>query len=266
MEQTWHPLQLPSLGRYYEGKMPDGMVEITPWTTAQEEMIVHHAASKSEDTLIDKLLSQNVRYPAKFSYDELLLTDQHYLLMKLRSMSITCHYTVDHLCPNCGKEHEVSYDIDKLEVITPDENVEWNEPFEVELPMCGEVVKIRHLRIRDQKAIRNNKKRKEEAAALQDDTLLFTLARKVVEMDGIQNPPIKEVIGALRGLIKIDYDVLSTHAEAFETGIDESVVATCPRCKAEDKWALPLQTGFFRPKRVDIDAAIAMAKESRNRD
>jgi hypothetical protein len=240
------------------------MVEITPWTTQQEEMIVRHTQSPDRNgpTLIDKLLAENVRYPAGFVYDKLLVTDQHYLIMKLRSISITCIYTVDHSCSSCGNEHEQQYNIDELPVKVPEEKPEWNEPFRVTLPKCKAVIGLRHLRVSDQKAIRDNAKRKEGIAAIQDDTFIFTMARKVVEIDDNKDLHIKDVMAALRQLIKLDYDVLSNHADRFETGIEENVIAKCPRCRSEDKWALPLQMGFFRPKRADIDAAIAMACES----
>jgi len=261
---SWHPIQLPSLGRYYGGKLPNGLIEITPWTTSQEEAIVNHSNDPSGRSIIDKLLERNVRYPDGFTYPQLLVTDQHYILMKLRAISITCIYHVDHICPSCGNSHEVKYNIDELPRITPKDEASWDEPFDVVLPNCGWKVEIRHLRVSDIQVVEQYRKQKENSPF--DDTFILSTARKIVSVNGDNALHINDKKEFIRRLVKIDLDVLRRWTEKFETGLDINVSATCSKCGHRDKWDLPLQSCFFRPKGADIEAAVSMANESRTRN
>ncbi len=241
--RNWIEIQLPSLGRYYSGKCPDGRIEITPWTTAQEETIIRHS-SNPEGSLVDKMIVDNIRLPDEFEYGDLLLTDQHFVLMKLRAISLTCHYTVDFTCDACKKASQQTFDIDTLPVVAPDDEEEWNEPFEVFLPDSKKLVKMRHLRVRDQKAIIDwGEKRPGEGGST--DVAIFQLSRKIVSIEGDENLHYMETMDWIRNLIKIDYDVLRTWIQEYETGIDTTVTVTCPHCRTETPWAIPLSMGFF---------------------
>lgn len=260
-ETNWEPIQIPSLGMYYGEACPDGVVHITPWTTAQEEMIIRHSEQEGEG-LIDKLISSNVKFPEGLRYEDLLVTDQHFILMKLRAISITCFYAVDYKCPSCKHTTEIQYNIDELPRKTPEETPEWDEPFEVLLPKCRTTVGIRHMRVSDEKAIKQYVKQKSDAGIAQDDRFVYRMARKIVSVGGNEDIKFEEKKAFVRGLIMLDVEVIRDFAERFETGLDIEVTAKCSKCKDSIEWSLPLQHCFFRPKRSDIEAEMRALGES----
>lgn len=259
---SWTTIQLPSLGRYYGDKCPDGVVQITPWTTAQEEMIVRHSSDPGKVGLFEKLLSSNLLLPNGMAQDDLIIFDQHFVLMKLRAISITAHYTVDFVCQECRGTSEVSYNLDELPVRVPDENESWDEPFNVKLPSCKVTVGFRHLRIRDVKSIRDYIEKKESSNPGTVDQVTFRLSKKIISLDGNEAVKPDEKRDFIRGLKMIDVEVFRSAGEEKELGIITETQVKCPRCRFVDKWDIPIQPGFFRPKRADIDAAIAMAEQS----
>lgn len=257
-DTLWEPIQLPSLGRYYD-KCPDGMVEITPWTTVQEEEIIRHSKNP-QGNFIDKLISSNVKFPDGFTMGDLLTSDQHFILMKLRALSIGCVYTVDYTCSECKTVQEVSTNIDELPVHVPDDDSSWDEPFEVFLPKCGKTVSFRHLRVKDQQSISKNIKSREMVGL--SDTVAFTLAKKIVSIDGDTSFKFDEKKDFVNSLVMLDTRVLSAEEEKFSSGIHTEISVVCSKCGLSTKWDIPIQIEFFRPKRTDIDAAVAMARQS----
>jgi predicted RNA-binding Zn-ribbon protein involved in translation (DUF1610 family) len=259
--QEWHPVILPSLGVYYGGKCPDGRVEITPWTTAQEERLVRYASNPGMDRrqMIEELISGSVKLPEGMAIGDLVIADQHYLLMKLRAISLVALYTVDHRCPKCGTSHEVSYDIDELPIINPKPNDK--DEFVVTLPRSKSQVTMRLLRVKDEQKIAEYRKRKADLAmgSTESDVYLYSLARQVSQVNG-ESLKFDEKKDFLRDLVMIDLAVIKQAIEDRELGIDTAVKARCPNCGAIDEWDLPIQVGFFRPKRADLAAAIGVAE------
>jgi hypothetical protein len=257
--QEWHPVTLPSLGLYYGGNCPDGRVEITPWTTAQEERLVRYSSNPGMDRrkMIGELIASSVKFPEGMTMDELVIADQHYLLMKLRAISLVATYTVDHLCAKCGVSHEVSYDIDELPIINP--KPDDKDEFLVTLPRSKAQVTLRLLRVKDEQKIAEYRDKKADLGMgnVDSDVYLFELARQVVLVNG-ERPKFDEKKDFLRTLIMLDLAVVKQAIEDRELGIDTAVKARCPNCGTIEEWDLPIQVGFFRPKRADLAAAIGV--------
>jgi hypothetical protein len=253
---TWFPTQLPSLGLYYDGKCPDGMVEITPWTTYQEEMIVRFSANDSYG-LIDKLVAGNVKLPNGLTQDDLLVTDRFYLLFQLRVLSLVPQYTFLHACPRCGTEHHESVDISKLPPKSPKE--EDTEPFELALPRCKKTITLKLLRTADEKAMMRYEadKLKKDPSESGSPALRFKLARQIEKING-EAKVIQEKIDFVRSLNMLDYRVIQNCIEEHESGLNTEIITACPKsgCGYKDTWEIPLQITFFRPLGIDLRTAI----------
>jgi len=252
---SWHPLQLPSLGRYYGDKCPDGMVEVTPWTTAQEEEIVRHSQNPGKSNLVDKLLSANVRYPNGFKYEELVGADQHYLLLKIRTMSLSPFYSVEYICPRCEKTVPHQHNLEELDVTSPTEETTWDEPFKVVLPKCGADVEFRHLRMKDVKSVQDYKN---ADSAIPRDAITFQFAKKIISVNGNSGMKFDEKRDFVKGLIMLDMEVFRDAADRKDFGFSTEVTVQCPRCSHEHVVDLPINMGFFRACRADIESAVAM--------
>jgi hypothetical protein len=251
---TWHIVTLPSMGVFYSGKCPGGKVEITPWTTAQEELHVTYGG-RDPYTLIDKLIEGNVRLPSGLTHDEMLTTDRFFLLYQLRSVSLVSKYTVIRTC-KCKHEHEVQVDIDALKVKVPDEGE--SEPFDVYLPRSKKTVALRLLRVADEKATREQGKKYSTMTGGNASSVgtAFTLARQILTIDG-ESKKFDERRDFVSKLVLLDLAVIRNAVEKHETGLLTSVEATCPKCGYVDsEWEVPLQETFFRLSESDIRAAL----------
>lgn len=259
--REWHQVTLPSLGLYYGGACPDGVVEITPWTTSQEERLVRTAGAGMAK-VINQLIHESVRFPEGMTGDDLVIADQHYLLMKIRAISLVSSYTVDHKCPSCKVSSEITYDIDTLPVVTPEP--ETQDTFDVFLPRCGKTATLRMLRVRDEKKIveYRDQKRSIGMTDADSDIYVYSLARQVDKVNG-EDLKFDEKKDFIRGLIMLDLSIIKQESEDREVGLDTEVKATCASCGHVDTWDLPIQVGFFRPKRADLAAAVALARSDR---
>ena len=258
--RIWHPVKLPSNGQYYAGRCVEGKVEITPWTTAQEEMFVRYGGAKASE-LIDKLIINNVRLPNGMKPDELLITDRFFLLFQLRGISLVTQYTFTHTCPKCQTEHPISLDINNLKVKVPDG--EESEPFDVKLPRCGKKVSLRLFRASDEKAmLEYESKTIQRGVDSGSPAYRFKLARQMEKIDGV-TAKFDEKMSFISNLVWIDLQLMRKAIEKYETGLILDIEIECPKsgCSHAHKGEVPIQETFFRPLESDFESAVGMAEE-----
>ena len=265
--ENWVRVTLPSLGQYYGDKVPEGFVEITPWTTAQEEQMVIHGSQSAKDRakLIENLISSNVRLPEGFKYEELLSADQFFLLTRLRALSLTPHYSIDFTCPSktCKKTTEMAFDLDALEVKTPEPDE--TEPFSVKLPRSGVTVSVRLMRVKDENALTNYRIQQEELGIpdAKERAYRYKLARQLDAVNG-QSLKFDEKVDFIRSLVLIDLQVYKSIFTKHDVGVNMEARAACPHCGfSVPDFDVPIQLCFFNPKQSDIDAAIREAEGNR---
>lgn len=248
-ELEWHPITLPSLGRYYGGKVPGGVLKITPWTVVQEEAIIRYSGSMGGD-LERELIKNNIGYPPGFSYEDLLLTDQFFLLVNLRSISLVPKMTVVHGCPKCNNIHEVQIDLTKLQAKTPDET-DPEEPFKVFLPKKKIDASVRFQRVSDLAAV--DKYLSEHPGAVNSTRRLFLYARQLVSIGGA-SLKFDEKLEFVSKLALLDLNAINSMLEKLSPGITGKASVECPKCQHVDNdWMLALTDGFFRPKAIDLE-------------
>jgi hypothetical protein len=259
--REWIPITLPSRGVYYmkdgECLCPEGRVEITPWTTAQESAMVRRGSSGWD--MIHSLLSENVRLPQGIQYGDLLLTDCTFLLIQLRAKSLIPIYTFQYQCPDCRHRSDVDVNLEEMETRVPAPGE--MEPFEVELPRSRLKVSLRFLRIGDNLLMDEylKKKSSQDPAA----GTRFRLARHITLVNG-DALPLQEKMDIVRNLILLDVHAMERTIQRYETGVVQDVAVSCPQCGFEETLQLPLDEHFFRPRPAEIDRALRMARESGN--
>lgn len=259
----WHPVTLPSLGRFYEN-LPGGEVEITPWTTAQEEIMIRGSTKTAMDRfkMIRELVQGCTRFPDGFNYGELLVADQHFLLMRLRAVSLMPQYTIDFSCRECGVSSPLSFNLDELEVITPDEGVK--EPFTTRLPKSKVSVAVKLMRTKDEEATISYRKKQEDAnlPGAKEKSYRFTLARQLVSVDGRDDMKWDEKMDFIGGLHLLDLTVYKSLFSKNDIGLNMEARVDCPSCGFRPSdWSIPIQLCFFYPKQCDIDAVLAGSGE-----
>jgi hypothetical protein len=241
--REWHPVTLPSYGLYYNGKVPDGKVMITPWTTAQEEMMARY--SSGEQSMAELMVLNSVKFPEGFSYDQLLITDSFYLLVQLRVLSLCSSYSFTNVCTACRNKHESHLMLHELSVRVPDED--WpQEPFDIKLPKCKKKVGLQFLRIADQKKVHEMVQKSAVSSEI-----VTRLARQMVTIDG-QPKTYDERVEFIRNCKLLDSRVMDNALEKWVTGYLMEYPVTCPKCQNVDNIGIPSEPSFFRPRDSDI--------------
>lgn len=245
----WYPVTLPSKGKYYQEKMPGGQVQITPWTLAQEETILRFGEA-DPNMLLRQLMADNVKYPAGFSYEDLLSTDQYFLLVQLRCVSYVPWYTTQHACPFCQNVDQVQIDLTKLIVKVPDDMTSDQEPFSCFLPKKKKEVQLQFLRTRDELAAADYAAR--SPVKIPGAERKFTYARQLVSVGG-QSLKFDEKMEFVAGLPVLDLEIMKEALNRRSTGITGRYPTTCSACGKEDAtWSPMLHGNFFRPSQDDI--------------
>ena len=84
--EFYENITLPSLGKYYDDKMPNGIIEVRPMT-AMDEKVLYNKRTKDEFSNIVKLISSCVRLPNELEMKDLTTGDLNFILFYLRGIS-----------------------------------------------------------------------------------------------------------------------------------------------------------------------------------
>ena len=254
----WFPITLPSMGKYYDGKVPGGELKLTPWTVAQEEIMVRYSETRSEELSHD-LMRNNIQYPSGFQYEDLLVTDQFFVLVNLRAISFLDFTTQIHECPECEHAEEVEVKFGNMTVRTAEDD-DPEEPVPCFLPRKKIEVGLRFRRVSDIIAAAEYlKKVKVKADAL---SRKFLYARQLVTVDG-GSLKFDEKMDFVSRLAVIDLEAMNRVIEKHAVGYTGQYLVSCTKCGVQDeRWVPAIHSDFFRPKTADIDKAVRMAEQN----
>jgi len=237
-------ITLPSQGILYEGKLPDGYVDLRPLTTAEEAILYNQATQGVEK--IEQIVRACYLSKEKLDPDDLLITDRFYIVLMLRTRAFGGQYEFPVKCQFCPQQFRHDMNIAEELEITPmaDDVV---EPWVFTLPKCGDSVGIHLLRGKDERAVaRQAKRMRMKSADPSDPSFLYRMARMLRTVNGTEKS-LMEAERYVRGLEMADSVFWQNEAERIEAGVDLTVYARCPNCGAENELQLPFTAEFFRP-------------------
>lgn len=237
---------LPSKGKLYPS-LPTGEVRIAAVSSREQKLF-----SGSGNTLAAKLdlVLERLIDSGTLPANELLLADRLFCLFHIRSLSFGNTYDFKTQCPSCRKW--IVLKIDLMHDFTLSEaDDKFGEPFEVTLPHSGHRLGLRHLRVKDEKAIdayveKNSVNVGPEAG---DVGYFYRLARHIVTVDG-QDVPLggSEAVELVQTLEGPDDPALSRAIDQHNIGYDMVTHATCGFCANQWEVWMPFSVEFFRPK------------------
>ncbi len=244
------------MGRWYGDALPEGKVEITPWTVAQEEMLTRRLTGDSKDPTHD-LLRGNTKFNPGFTYEDLLLTDQFFLLVQLRCISFLSFMTLPYVCV-CGEVTHIEVELPKLTIKTA-EPEDPPEPFIVKLPKSKIEVGIRFTKVGD--LIAADKYVEEAVAKTKEAHRKFLYARQIETIEGTADRTWEEKMNIITRLPILDLNAIVRTCDRHASGFRGTYPAQCSSCNASDTgWVPPIHEDFFRPKPTDIDRAMQLAE------
>lgn len=260
---SWHPLRLPSQGRFYGAKSgeggakelvcPDGAIEYRLWTTEAEETLARYSGSVN---LVDKMIEGNIRLPEGLAYGDLLVADQFFVLMRLRADSLCPFFTYAVKCGECGEKYDQQANLQELKVLDKTDTAE--EPMSCFLPHAKVEVTLRYPRVGDSQYLAKIEAQK-KTQDKKDGLMKYQFARQLITVDG-RSVPFMELKDWVNGLTMLDIRAIGQVLDDNEIGYDLKDESECPRCGRINDPIVPVDESFFRPRRTDLARAIELAK------
>jgi len=168
---------------------------------------------------------------------QLTLGDRLYLIIWEYVNSYDCMMRVKTICPYCLSEIEVEVDLRNLETVDLPDNYE--QPYEITLPISKEKIQLRLLTVEDEIEVeRFSKKNKKEAN-------LYRYARTIVS-----SPDVMSRMKRLSSMKAKDYLTVVSFQDKFFHGPEMKTKFTCTNdaCGEEDVLDIPFRSSFFVPE------------------
>jgi hypothetical protein len=243
--QVYEKITLPSLGKFYNGEdgPTDGIIHIRPMTGEEEAILATPRFVKRGDAMnliFDKCIKES------YESNNFLTVDITYLMIWLRGISYSPEYRVELVCPFTDNKFEYAIDLN-LDVETCPDNFNASSLQGV-LPTTGYSFSYRLARGYDQLAIKSHreKKAKFDNSAKTDDSLLFTTALLIEDIEGLGN---KQELEILLGKLPVsDGNLLRNLVNFPPFGVETKITVTSPYTLENFEIELPFDSNFFFPR------------------
>jgi len=266
----WEKVNLPSMGLFYEGKIPNGTVEVRPMGLITDKILATSRLAQTGQS-INYLYKHCVKFPdPNFDPLDLLESDRTFLLWYLRGITHGNIYEFSVTCNNdaCKSVSTHEYDLNQLAstIKSPKFN---REPFRIVLPNMSEILKreiyveCRFMRGRDLQIMmksQENKKRMQGNVARNPKTGTPMASSEEITLDTTVEENLNLLIVSFNGntdrfkinqvfprMSSADTAVIRETIRESEPGVDTTILITCPNCSNEMKLGLPFTESFFRP-------------------
>lgn len=239
METLTKEFDLPSQGLFGGPKK----VTVRPMTTKEEKMIY----TARDNSFLNKIVKSCIVEPSDINLDNLHASDITYLLYMIREMTFGPNYTQSMQCPYCNQKQDIEIDITEMVTYLLDfEELENNTT--VNLPVCGDTLKIKLLSNGDMDDISKTIKRLTRENKLQDPDgyeYTYRFARLIDKING-EEKDVKEVITYLDNLNLRDFNEIKKALSKIHIGLDTTNIRVCKKCGEEIEVPGVVAPEFFR--------------------
>lgn len=244
--------QLPSQGIFYDGRIPDGIVEIRPLLTKDEAYLA--GGSNAEDK-INNLVNRCVTLTDGFDPMDLLSADRAAILFQIRRLSYGDDYSFSFVCPTCRAQGKYNIKMSELKVSSPPDGS--TGPWKVKLPKCGKTVEFKLLTGKeDERLSKMARQLRSKMPVPTDVSIIPRLAAQIVSVEGESTAGVSvsdtqakhdRLLRFIESLVVSDTRALRKAIAAREPGIDLTVDLTCSSCGfISEGVLLPMSADFFR--------------------
>jgi len=245
------PIKLPSLGKLYGDKIPEGEIVIYPIRGQQEEMLASMGDNQNQAMfMLQHIVQQLVKLPVGMPIQDLLVTDWMALLLNILAFSYSSIVTVTPQCPSCKTQFRHEQDLKNLEcTYACDLPGELQEPMKTEpLPRSKQVITFQMLRVRHMNEVQDyaQKYQAKQGTGGTDPSFTYSQALHILAIDG-ESVQTLDAMRWLRQALAYDLTILRQEFAKWATGYDMSALVHCPKCGLSFAAGLPLD--FFRQVR-----------------
>lgn len=239
---------LPSRGIIYSPDSPlygCETLQVRAMTARDEDILMSRAYIKN-GTVIQELI-KSCLVDKRIDVDEMIAGDRNALMISLRITGYGADYAVECDCPKCNKSSEQHFNLSQLGIkrLEIDPIAEGSNLFEIQLPVCKKVVRVKFANGYDEKELSQMQERKKKIGIQQDTNITDRLLNSIVSVQGITD---KTKLGMfIKDMPARDSLALRKFLDNNEPGIDMSVHMKCQHCFEESEVKLPMGIGFFWP-------------------
>lgn len=245
-------IQLPSRGVVYGDKLPGGNVELAPMRTKEEKLL---ASTHNRETVLERIVKRCL-LTTSLPFENYLVSDFFFMLLVIRNLSYGSDYRFKVTCSHCAYvfEHymevpggfEIMYLPDGV-LQDADGNVpaKFEEPFEVDLPICKKKVNLRLIRLQDEEEIRRVVEQIRQKPDDGDPDLEVRLAKHIVSVDD-NKMDLRESIDFVSNLYVRDTRVIKRAIADNDCGANLLIEPKCLRCGTVNLSRFRFTPGFFR--------------------
>lgn len=244
-------IQLPSLGRFYDGTdgPKDGVLHIRPMTGEEEAILATPRWAKKGSVAIDMIFNRCLK--EKYKSESFLSVDRTFLLIWLRAISYSHEYEVEITCPFTDRKFQEIIDLNLEVDLCPDDF--GPDQLVGTLPATGLSFRYHLAKGSDDQRIidyREQKSKFDPNPNKADDTLLYKTALMIDELQGLTDK--FEIQQVLTQLPVGDINHLRNLTNEPPFGVRTKVEVYSPYGLQNFEIELPLETNFFFPKRRKI--------------
>ncbi len=249
LEVAIENVPLPSKGIIYSPDSPlylKETLQIRAMTARDEDILMSRAYIKN-GTVIQELI-KSCLIDKSIDVDEMITGDRNALMIALRITGYGAEYLADCDCPKCNKKSEQNFDLSNLGIkrLEIDPISEGSNLFELQLPICKKIVRVKFANGYDDKENSVSQERKKKIGIQQDSSITDKLQTAIVSVQGITD---KTKIGMfIKDMPARDSLALRKFLDNNEPGIDMNVFMKCKHCYEESEVKLPIGLTFFWPE------------------
>lgn len=239
-------VELPSRGKFYGDLAPEGLIELYPMTGRDEGLIANLGRDNMQE-IFNVLLKRCL--VTAIDPNELLSSDQFYLMLVLRANSYGTEYELTVTCPNekCGHVTPRVFNIPDDLKVTYYDGAEV-EPFNVTLPVSKAKVEFRLMRVKDEADILNYRKQSKSSSPLEDPTYVYRSVKFITSING-KDMPLIDKMRWFEDLSVRDTSALRDAMDDVASGVNSTLTTECASCKKTFEFDMPFTASFFRARR-----------------
>jgi len=221
-------------------------LEIRAMTARDEDILMSKAYIKN-GTVIQELI-KSCLIDKTIDVNEMIAGDRNALMIALRITGYGADYAVECDCPKCNKSSEQHFNLSELGIkrLAIDPIAEGSNQFEIQLPVCKKLVRVKFSNGYDEKEMSTIQERKKKIGIQQDSTITDKLQNAIVSVQGISDK--NKISLFVKDMPARDSLALRKFLDNNEPGIDMSVNMKCQHCFEESEIKLPIGLSFFWPE------------------
>jgi hypothetical protein len=234
-------VRLLSAGFVNRKAFPGGHITVFPWDSRIDEWLAQQTRSSGAQNSLFELVTK-VSDLNGCPLDDFLVADVNTVLLVSRALRYNSEVSYFSVCPACKRQDSetirVPDELDKLNE-KPIDYPGWDE---VTLPDCGDVLKIRSLQIKDERAVIA----REDDARVKVPDRIARIIRSIVSINDSLWDMADELVTYYDCLSPKDAAFIEEAIDAKEPRLNTSIWHQCKSCGTKFRHELVIDQQFFR--------------------